>query len=184
MKSIPSAQPVKAEQLLPIVYDQLKRIASRRLQGENGPHTLQTTALVHEAFLKLSNTRGRPIQWADEDHFLRAAAKAMQRILVDHARSKNRLKRGGGYKQVSIEGNDVQWNAFDLPEYLPELDDALQRFQQIEPTAAELVQLRFFGGLSIAQAASTIGISPRSANRMWVFARAWLFRELNDPVKN
>jgi RNA polymerase sigma factor (TIGR02999 family) len=182
MKSISSNQPVKSEHLLPIVYDQLKRIASQKLRGENSPQTLQTTALVHEAFLKLSNTRGRPIEWADEEHFLRAAAKAMQRILVDHARSRNRLKRGGGNRQVPLDGNEVDWKAFDLPEFLPELDDALERLQQIEPTAAELVQLRFFGGLSVTQAASAIGISPRSADRMWVFARAWLFRELSDPA--
>jgi RNA polymerase sigma factor (TIGR02999 family) len=172
--------PVKAEQLLPLVYDQLKRIASQRMRGESSGRTLQTTALVHEAFLKLCNAHGREIQWASEEHFLRAAAKAMQRILVDHARARKRVKRGGGSQPQSLVGTEAELAQLDLPEFLPELDEALQRLQQFEPTAAELVQLRFFGGLSILQVASTMGISPRSADRIWAFARAWLYRELHQ----
>ncbi|HBJ35771.1 MAG TPA: RNA polymerase subunit sigma [Planctomycetaceae bacterium] len=176
--------PVKAEQLLPLVYAQLKRIASRQVQGERSRRTLLTTALVHEAFLKLNNCRGREIQWASEEQFLGAAAKAMQRILVDHARARKRVKRGGGIQPLSLSGNEAELAELDIPDYLPDLDDAMQRLAVLEPTAAELVQLRFFGGLSISQAATTMGISPRSADRIWAFARAWLYRELHPAVVN
>jgi RNA polymerase sigma factor (TIGR02999 family) len=172
-------QSVKAEQLLPLVYDQLKRIASRQIQGESSGRTLQTTALVHDAFLKLCNARSREIHWTSEEHFVRAAAKAMQRILVDHARARKRIRRGGGNQTLSLYGSEAELAELDLPDYLPDLDEALQRLQLLEPTAAELVQLRFFGGLSIHQAAATMGISPRSADRIWAFARAWLYRELH-----
>jgi RNA polymerase sigma factor (TIGR02999 family) len=172
--------PVKAEQLLPLVYDQLKRIASQQMRGESSGMTLQTTALVHEAFLKLSNSRSREIQWSSEDHFLRAAAKAMQRVLVDHARARKRIKRGGGDRPLSLVGDEADLVQLDLPDFLPDLDEALNRLEQVEPTAAELVQLRFFGGLSIGQAAATMGISPRSADRIWAFARAWLYQAMQQ----
>lgn len=171
--------PVNAEQLLPLVYEQLKRLAARQMRGESSSRMLQTTALVHEAFLKLSNSNGREIQWDSEEQFLRAAARAMQRILVDHARARKRVKRGGGNQPLSLVGSEAELAQLDLPDYLTELDDALRQLERVEPTAAELVQLRFFGGLSIGQAAATMGISPRSADRIWAFARAWLYRELH-----
>jgi len=171
--------PVNAEQLLPMVYDQLKRIASLQMRREGGGRLLQTTALVHEAFLKLNNSHGREIQWESEGQFLRAAAKAMQRILVDHARARNRVKRGGGQSPLSLVGSEAELAQLDLPDYLSDLDEALQRLERLEPTAAELIQLRFFGGLSIGQAAAAMGISARSADRIWAFARAWLYRELH-----
>jgi RNA polymerase sigma factor (TIGR02999 family) len=172
--------PVKAETLMPLVYEQLRAIASRQMRCENRGRTLQTTALVHEAFLKLSNGAGKEIQWSNEEQFLRAAAKAMQRILVDHARARKRLKRGGGKPQQSLIGDEGELGQLELPEYLTDLDDALQNLEQIEPTAAELVQLRFFAGLTSHQAAAALGISDRSADRIWAFARAWLYRALQE----
>jgi RNA polymerase sigma factor (TIGR02999 family) len=172
--------PVKAETLMPLVYEQLRSIASRQMRGESRGRTLQTTALVHEAFLKLSHGSGKEIQWSNEEQFLCAAAKAMQRILVDHARARKRLKRGGGKPHQSLSGSESELGQLELPEYLTDLDDALQTLGQIEPTAAELVQLRFFAGLTNRQAAAAMGISDRSADRIWAFARAWLYRALKE----
>lgn len=172
--------PVKAETLMPLVYEQLRSIASRQMRGESRGRTLQTTALVHEAFLKLSHGSGKEIQWSSEEQFLCAAAKAMQRILVDHARARKRLKRGGGKPHQLLSGSESELGQLELPEYLTDLDNALQRLGQIEPTAAELVQLRFFAGLTNRQAAAAMGISDRSADRIWAFARAWLYRALQE----
>lgn len=170
-----------AEQLLPLVYEQLRRIASQQMRGETDGRTLQTTALVHEAFLKLNHNADQRTPWVNQEHFLRAASKAMRQILVDHARARGRQKRGGGKRPQPLAGFEAELARLDLPDYLPDLDEALEKLAKVDPTAAELVQLRFFGGLTSEQTAATIGISPRSAERMWAFARAWLYRELQPP---
>ena len=171
-----------AEELLPLVYQELRRIASQQMQRERAGLTLQTTALVHEAFLKLTGGVGSaPTEWENQEHFLKAASKAMQRILVDCARARKSAKRGGAWMRRSLDEVDVPIAELDIPEFLPELESALTRLEEIDPTAAEIVQLRYFAGMTNAQAANAIGISPRSANRCWTYARAWLFDALRDP---
>ncbi len=169
-----------AEELLPLVYNELRRIASTKLKRERVGITLQTTALVHEAYLKLQGTGQDRIEWADQEHFMRAASLAMRRILVDHARWRKRAKRDGGKQQPWADGIDVAIPSLDLPDYLLDLDSALEKLATIDPTAAEIVQLRYFAGMTNAQAAETLGISPRSADRYWAFARAWLFDEIQS----
>jgi RNA polymerase sigma factor (TIGR02999 family) len=168
-----------AEELLPLVYEELRRIAASQIERERSGITLQTTALVHEAFLKLHGaTGGTAIEWENEEHFVRAAAQAMQRILVDHARARKRAKRGGGHARQSIDQIERVLPAVELPDFLPELHTALERLACVEPTAAEVIQLRYFAGMTNAQSASALGISPRTADRYWAFARAWLYHEL------
>lgn len=169
-----------AGELLPLVYDQLRALAQQRMMQERPGHSLQATALVHEAFLKLLGPREIP--WAGQAHFYVAAAEAMRRILIDHARSRNREKRGG-------KGGRVPLNVLDLAhagnsEEILALDDALCRLEQREPEVGEVVRLRFFAGLSVDQTAESLGVSPRTVDRRWRFARAWLFRELrpDDPT--
>lgn len=164
-----------ASELLPLVYDQLRALAQQRMMQERPGHTLQATALVHEAFLKLVGPREIP--WAGQAHFYVAAAEAMRRILVDHARSRNREKRGG-------TGGRILLNVLDLAkaensEEILALDEALCRLEQQEPEVGEVVRLRFFAGLSVDQTAESLGVSPRTVDRRWRFARAWLFRELH-----
>lgn len=166
------------DKLFQLVYSELRAIASRQLRQERPGQMLQTTALVHEAFLKLSQGHGGGLAWESEEHFLRVASGAMRRILVDQARARRRVKRGGGKPVVPLDGTEVELAQLDLPEFLPDLDEALRRLAEIDPTAAELVQLRFFGGLTNQQAAQNVGISPRSADRIWQFARAWLYESL------
>lgn len=168
-----------ADQLLPLVYDQLRRAAQRELSGERPGHTLQATALVHEAYLRLVGEREVP--WDGRAHFYKAAAEAMRRILLDHARTRGRLKRGGGRGKVDLEvgltiasspGND------QLADCLA-IDEALQRLETRDPRAANVVRLRFYAGLEIAQVAEALGISERTVRNDWAFARAWLARELD-----
>jgi RNA polymerase sigma factor (TIGR02999 family) len=154
-------------ELVPLVYDELRRLAGAKLAHEPAGHTLDTTALVHEAYLKLGGAQS----FSTQSSFMRAAAVAMQRVLVDHARAKRANKRGG------------QWKRIDLPDAAgPEddsnliaLDEALAEFTSVDPQAAELIQLRYFTGLTIPQAAEAMGISARTADRAWAYGRAWLF---------
>jgi RNA polymerase sigma factor (TIGR02999 family) len=165
-----------AEQLLPLVYDELRRLAAQRLAQERPGHTLEATALVHEAYLRLvgpGDARG----WDGRGHFFAAAAEAMRRILVEDARRKGRRKRGGDLVR-QFEDQDVP--APERPEALLALDEALDRLATASPQAAELVKLRFFVGCSNAEAASFLGISPRKADQVWAYARAWLREELGD----
>jgi RNA polymerase sigma factor (TIGR02999 family) len=158
-------------ELLPLVYDELRRLAAAKLAYEPAGHTLDATALVHEAYLKLGGEQS----FATRSAFMRAAAEAMRRLLVDHARAKRAAKRGG------------DWNRVDLPDpavpiddsKLIALDEALAEFAAVDPEAAELVQLRYFTGLTIPQAAEALGISARTADRTWAYARAWLFRRIS-----
>ena len=175
LSQIESGDPVAAEQLLPLVYDELRRLAAARLAEEAPGQTLQPTALVHEAYLRLVlNERSR--QWDGRGHFFAAAAEGMRRILVDAARRKKAAKRGGDQLRHDLDLVDAAIP--ETPEDLVALDDALMRLAAVDKQAAELVHLRFFAGLSLAQAGEMLGISSRSADRLWAYARAWLHQEI------
>jgi RNA polymerase sigma factor (TIGR02999 family) len=170
-----------AEQLLPLVYDELRKLAAQKLTQENPGQTLQATALVHEAYLRLVNV-DKVQRWDSRGHFFAAAAEAMRRILIDQARGKQRLKRGGGRRRVDLDRLAVVDHASH--EDLLALDDALEQLAEQNKACAELVKLRFFTGLTQEQAAACLGISRRSANRYWAFARVWLYDALGkgaDP---
>ena len=160
------------EKVFPLVYDELRMLASRKLSREKPGQTLQATALVHEAFLKLVKVD----RWNSRQHFFAIAADAMQKILVDQARRKATIKRGGGTRRVELDS--CMLSTPEIPCDLLALDAALTELAATNPKAAQIVKLRFFVGLSIAEAAATMGISPRSANRWWASARAWLAVEL------
>lgn len=157
------------------VYEQLRAIARQRMAGERADHTLQATALVHEVFCRLSQNRRVPFQ--NPGHFYVAAAEAMRRVLLDHAKAKGRQKRGGDKKRVPI--NVVDLADCGDPEDILALDEALCRLEECEPEAAAVVRLRFLAGLSVDETAETLGVSARTVDRRWKFARAWLFRELS-----
>ena len=165
-----------ANDLLPLVYDQLRRLAEHRMLQENTGHTLQATALVHEAYMRLVGPRDVP--WKNEAHFYQAAAEAIRRILVDHARAKGRQKRGGDGKKIPLNVADLA--ATENSDQILALDEALCRLERQEPEAATIVRLRFYAGLSIDQTAKTLELSPRTVDRRWKFARAWLYRELDN----
>jgi RNA polymerase sigma factor (TIGR02999 family) len=164
------------DQLLPLVYDQLRRIAQQKMAQERPDHSLQATALVHEAYLRLVGDED--VQWANRAHFFAAAAEAMRRILVESARSRGRLKRGGDRKRMPL--NVVDLAAEHEPDEILALDEALKRLEAQDPLMAKLVMLRFFSGLSVEETASAMELSPRTVKREWAMARAWLFRELNE----
>src|SRR5215472_8912306 len=168
-----------AEQLLPLVYDELRQLAAHRLAHQTPGQTLQPTALVHEAYLRLVGNAGGS-DWDSRGHFFAACAEAMRRILVENTRRKQAGKRGGGARRVPLEEFH---RVTESPEDLLDLDDALTRFAAEEPDKARLVQLRFFAGLSTPDAAATLGISVATAERWWTFARAWLYSELQGEQK-
>jgi RNA polymerase sigma factor (TIGR02999 family) len=173
LSGIEQGDPHAAEQLLPLVYDELRRLAARKLAQEKPGHTLQATALVHEAYLRLVGGE-KPPSFQDRAHFFAAAAGAMRRILVDNARRKLTRKRGGGRRRQALE-------AVAAPEPDAEvlaLDEALDRLAAADPQKARLVELRYFAGLTGDQAAEVLGISPTTADRHWAFARAWLQAEV------
>jgi RNA polymerase sigma factor (TIGR02999 family) len=157
-----------AADLLPLVYDELRKLAAARMAAEKPGHTLDATALVHEAYLRLVGDQ----HYDGKAHFFAAAAEAMRRVLVNHARDRGRLKRGGGRKRVDLDRLTNPAAASDHD--LLELDDALDRLAVEFPIAAELVKLRFFAGMSLGEAATTLGLPRRTADRHWAFARAWL----------
>ena len=168
-----------AEQLLPLVYAELRRLAAQRLAQEKPGQTLQATALVHEAYLRLVDV-DQPQQWDGRGHFFAAAAEAMRRLLIDNARRKSRIKHGGDLKRIDLEEvAQVAGTESDADDLL-ELDAALERLAHEDAPAAELVKLRYFAGLTIPDAAEAMGISTRKADFLWSFARAWLRRELAD----
>jgi RNA polymerase sigma factor (TIGR02999 family) len=170
--------PQAAEQLLPLVYEELRKLASAKMAQQPPGQTLQATALVHEAWLKVA---GAPrASWNDRQHFFRAAAEAMRQILIDRARAKQRLKRGGDPVRVSLE--DVDLAADAEPEALLLVDEALQMLARESPDKAELVKLRFYIGLSVEETAQALGVSEKTVKRHWTHARAWLFRELQQRV--
>ena len=167
-----------AERLLEEVYGELRRLAAARMARESAAQTLQPTALVHEAWLRLGGDQ-QPT-WENEAHFFGAAAEAMRRILIDRARRRNAARRGGGRTHVPIDNLELG----DAPEYRDVLavDEALARFAHAEPRKAELVRLRYFAGLPLHEAARILGISEATAKRWWAFARAWLYRALHPDV--
>jgi RNA polymerase sigma factor (TIGR02999 family) len=171
-----------AEKLLPLIYDELRILAAARMAAEAPGHTLDATALVHEAYLRLvgssQSESGAEPRWENRAHFFAAAAEAMRRILVDTARRKRCEKHGGDRTRVDIDEEGLP--APDPRDDLIALDAALTQLAAEDPQAARLVELRHFTGLSIAEAAMVLGISPRTADRLWAFARAWLHRELTD----
>jgi RNA polymerase sigma factor (TIGR02999 family) len=162
-------------QLLPLVYEELRRLAADKLDHERPDHTLQPTALVHEAYVRLVDGNSDRT-WDHRGHFFAAAAEAMRRILIDRARTRQSARRGGQRRRVALDESVIV--AMDSPDQLLDLDAALTRFQSVEPRAAELVKLRFFAGLTNREAAGVLSISPRTADDLWAYARAWLFREL------
>jgi RNA polymerase sigma factor (TIGR02999 family) len=164
-----------AADLLPLVYDELRQLAAARMAAESPDHTLQPTALVHEAYLRLVGPADEH-RWEGRGHFFAAAAEAMRRILVDAARRKRREKHGGDRNRVDLDAASPA--APDPRHDLVALDAALTRLAAEDPQAARLVELRHFAGLSVAEAAQALGISPRTADRVWAFARAWLHRDL------
>lgn len=167
--------PRAGEQLLPLVYDELRKLAAARLAAEKPGQTLQPTALVHEAYVRLVG--GTPDQpWNGRGHFFAAAAEAMRRILVELARSKGRQKRGGERQRLSLDNVEIPFTG--PSDELLAVDEALTRLSAKHPEKADLVKLRFFGGLTGTEAAQALNISPATADRYWTFARAWLFREL------
>jgi RNA polymerase sigma factor (TIGR02999 family) len=171
-----------AEQLLPLVYDELRKLAAQRLAQEQPGQTLQPTALVHEAYLRLVKSGDAPTsqaqKWDSRGHFFAAAALAMRRILVESARRKKRLKRGGDLKRLDLQDVPVQ----PPPEKILALDDALTKLEQEDPAAAQVVQLHFFAGLSLEDAAESLGISRANAYRQWSYARAWLRCEIENDL--
>lgn len=163
-----------AEELLPLVYEELRLLAAQRMAQEAAGQTLQPTALVHEAWLKLTGSSGQ--QWNGRGHFFGAAAEAMRRILIDRARRRNRVRHGHGLQRMDLDQIDVAMATDD--ETLLRLDEALGRLAAEDPEKARLVELRYFAGLAIPEAAEALGISPATAKRHWAYARAWLFAEL------
>ena len=171
LSAIERGDPAAAEQLLPLVYDELRRLAAQKLAREPSGLTLQPTALVHEAYIRLVG--GGPREgWHGSGHFFAAAAEAMRRILVERARRKGRIHHGGGLRRVDLLEADAEAPTEDAQVLL--LDEALTRLAAARPQAAELVKLRFFAGLTLETIAPLLGLSPRSTRRLWVFARAWL----------
>jgi RNA polymerase sigma factor (TIGR02999 family) len=163
----------KAEDVAPLVYDELRRVAAAYMRRERPGQTLQATALVHEAYLRLAHA-GTP--WNDRRHFVGIAARSMRQILVERARARGAQKRWGALNRVSI--TDSLQLAADPESMLPALDDAINRLEEIDPEQAKIVELRYFAGMSVEEAADAMGMSPATLKRRWSLARAWLFREL------
>jgi RNA polymerase sigma factor (TIGR02999 family) len=174
LKAMQSGDPSAAEALLPLVYAELHRLAASYMRRERQDHTLQPTALIHEAYLRLAND---PVDWQNREHFIGVAAHIMRRVLVDHARAHNAAMRGGKLERVDFEEGFAA-TAERSAEVLS-LDEALNRLSALRPRQARVVELRYFGGLSIEQIAGLLSIAPRSVKRDWSLARIWLFKELN-----
>jgi RNA polymerase sigma factor (TIGR02999 family) len=166
------------DRLIPLVYDELRRMAGRYMRGERGDHTLQTSALVNEAYLRLADHKN--IEWQNRAHFFGVAAQAMRRVLVDYARTRNVQKRGGGAARVAFD--DAVDVAEERAAELVALDDALRALAAFDERKARVVELRYFGGLTAEEAAEVLGVSLATVERDWTAARAWLIRELSDGV--
>jgi len=169
-----AGQPVDVDALLPLVYDKLRRIAQQQMNNERRGHTLQATALVHEAFLRLAGRDG--LTWKSKAHFYRAAADSMRRILIDHARSRGAEKRGGAYKRAAVSLAELVSDA-DPEEFLA-VDEAVSRLGEREPRVGSVVKLRLFAGLGLAETAEALGIPLRTVERDWAYARTWLYTQL------
>ena len=183
LSAIEQGDPQAAAQLLPLVYDELRRLAAARLAHEPARHLLQATALVHEAYLRLVDVE-QAQHWNHRGHFFAAAAEAMRRILIEQARHDRRAKHGGHLHQVSLHDVNAPAPAAANAVDVLAVDEALTELAQEDPTKAELVKLRFFGGLSVEEAAACLGISRATADRHWAYARAWLFDRLRGFSEN
>ena len=174
LSQIESGDPSAAEQLLPLVYEELRKLAAAKLAQEKPGQTLQATSLVHEAYIRLVDVE-KAQHWNSRGHFFGAAAEAMRRVMVEQARSKNSSKRGGDRQRCDL----VDLTSCPNPRIddLLDLDDALKKLAKVDPTAAKLVELRVFAGMAVEDAAQLLGVSPRTAKRTWAYARAWLRRE-------
>jgi RNA polymerase sigma factor (TIGR02999 family) len=172
-----AGDPSASGELLPIVYDELRRLAAQRLRHEGPGQTLQATALVHEAYLRLVNCEEAP-HWKNRGHFFAAAAEAMRRILLNRARDKKRLKRGGDHRRIDLD--QIQNSLETDDENLVALNEALEVLKTEDPLCAQIVMLRFFAGLTLCETAKALGLSQRTAERQWAYARAWLYHELVD----
>jgi len=178
LAAVEQGDPIASEKLLPLVYEELRKLAAQRLAQEKSGQTLQATALVHEAYLRLVDA-DRTQEWNGRGHFFAAAAEAMRRILIDNARRKQRIRHGGEAKRINMDEAAQVAAPEPQPDDLLELDAALERLAKEDAPAAELVKLRYFAGLTIPQAAEVLAISPRKADFLWSFARAWLRREMS-----
>ena len=179
LHSIESGDRQAAEELLPLVYAELRKLAAAKMAQESPNQTLQPTALVHEAWLRLTGDEN--VKWQGRAHFFGAAAEAMRRILIDNARRKQARRHGGGQQRVDIAEIDVA--APGKEQELLDMDEALEKFAGIDKRKAELVKLRYFAGLTIEQSAEVLGISAPTAKRWWTYARAWLYREMGSETK-
>jgi RNA polymerase sigma factor (TIGR02999 family) len=177
LSQIDQGDPQAAEELLPLVYRELRKLAAAKLSQEQPGQTLQATALVHEAYLRLVAAE-EAIRWDSRGHFFAAAAEAMRRILVENGRRKATAKRGGGWKRQILDEQEVA--SLDRGEDLIEFNDALTALEEFDEVAAKLVKLRYFAGLSTEQAADVLAMSPRNAYYAWAYARSWLHRRLRD----
>ena len=182
LAEIEQGDPRAAAQLLPLVYEELRNLAAMRLARESPGQTLQATALVHEAYVRLVDSDVAKL-WNSRGHFFGAAAEAMRRILVERARQKRRHKHGGDWNRIVL---DEGCSLAEPPPHddLLALDEAIDRLTQLDPKRAELVKLRFFAGLSMAEAAGVLGVSLATAERSWAFARTWLFAELREETQS
>ena len=179
LNAIEDGDPSAAEELLPLIYDELRKLAAARMAQESPDHTLQATALVHEAYLRLVDV-DQVQHWDSRGHFYSSAAEAMRRILVENARRKTTGKHGGQLERVPFDGIDVAGP--DSAKRFLRLDDALSRLATQEPDRAKVITLRYFGGLTIEETAEVLDISTATANRYWAYARAWLQAEINSNV--
>jgi RNA polymerase sigma factor (TIGR02999 family) len=171
---VEQGDPRASEELLPLVYEELRRLAACRMANEAADHTLQPTALVHEAWLRL--VKAPEQHWNSRNHFFMAAAQAMRRILIERARQKSRIKRGGDQERVPLENLELASNADS--ETLLLIEEALKGLAKVDPVKAQLIELRFFTGLSTEEAGRVLGVSTPTAKRYWAYARAWLFQEI------
>lgn len=176
LKALSHGDPTAMDHLIPIVYQTLRQQAAAYLRREPPGHSMQPTALVHEAFMKLANQRN--VDWQGRSHFFAIGAQAMRRILVDHARRKARARHGGGRQRISLDDNLAVSRERDTN--LLALDDALEKLAQLDPRQAKIVELRFFGGLSVQEVADVLGVSKRTVEADWTMVRAWLRRELSE----
>jgi RNA polymerase sigma-70 factor (ECF subfamily) len=180
LAGVQNGRPDAAPQLIPLVYEELRRLARRQMRSERSDHTLQATALVHEAYFRLVNQRERT--WQNRTHFIRIAAQVMRRLLIDHARARRTAKREGELQRVPLE-EPLLVTAEQSDELLA-LDEALERLAQIDARQSRVVELRFFGGLTVEETAEALGISPKTVKRDWIVARAWLHREVKKSGRD
>ncbi len=178
LKALEAGEAQASEALLPLVYDELRRLAAWRMSQESPGQTLQATALVHEAWLRLAGSE--PQSWQNRAHFLGAAAQAMRRILVENARRKHQLKRGGSWRRLSLEN-------LDLPDTSPDdkvllVDEALEELAKLDPVEANVVKLRYFAGLNHEEIGHLLGLSERTVKRYWMYAKVWLYQRIREQI--